>query len=178
MPLISRKAISKGSIMNGLEGLAITQGGSGREYQDRPTTRDWAKILAAFPLFAGMSKRRLRQLAEQATFAEFTAGDHVVATGDNADSLYVILGGSAKVLGKPAARPLRAGDYFGELALIDGASRSATVVAGRELHVMRLPRQSVVWLTQKHPAITLTMFRNLSTQLRRLETQAARPLLS
>jgi CRP/FNR family transcriptional regulator, cyclic AMP receptor protein len=165
--------------MNALEGVALTQANGVMQYKERrPTAGAWANILAAFPLFSGVSRRRLRKLTGKATFAEFAAGDTVVSNGDKADSLFVIVGGSAAVLGKPAARALRVGDYFGELALLDGARRSATVVAGDELHVMRLPRQSVLWLAEKHPAVAFTMLRNLSTQFRRLEAPSARPALS
>lgn len=99
---------------------------------------------------------------------------HLASKGNQQCSLYVILGGAAKALGKPAARELGVGDYFGEMALIDGAPRSATIVATQELHLMRLPAQSVLRLARQHPAITLTMLRSFSTQLRRLEAQVAR----
>ena len=160
--------------MNGLELLALTQARSMMQPWDRPSERDWASVLATVPLFSGVSKRRLRKLARQATIAEFAAGDIVISKGERTDSLYIVLGGTAKARGRPAARALRTGDYFGELALIDGAPRSATVIAAQELHVMKLPGKSVRRLARRHPAITLTMFRNLSTQLRRLETQVAR----
>ncbi|MGZ4396399.1 MAG: cyclic nucleotide-binding domain-containing protein [Gaiellaceae bacterium] len=133
------------------------------------------KVLAKFSLFSGISKRRLRKLVREATFAEFAPGDTVVATKDAADSLYVILGGTAKVRGKVAARTLRMGDYFGELGLLDGAPRSATVVATHELHVMRLQRHSFLRLAEHDPAISLTMLRNLGAQFRRLEIQTAQP---
>jgi CRP-like cAMP-binding protein len=140
---------------------------------DDPSPGGWAKVLATFPLFSGVSRRQLRKLAREATFAEFAPGDIVVSNPESADSLYVILSGSARVLGKPAARALRTGDYFGELALLENAPRSATIVASGELHVMRLPEQSFLRLAHAHPAISLTMLRNLSTQLRRLEAQTA-----
>lgn len=142
-------------------------------YWDHASTRDWAEVLAAFSLFSGISKRRLRKLVRHATFAEFAPGDTVVVKDTSTDSLYVILWGAAKAQGKPAARALRTGDYFGELALFGGTSRSATVVATQELHVMRLPRQSFLRLAHKDPGISLTMLRNLGAQFRRLETQAA-----
>jgi CRP-like cAMP-binding protein len=140
---------------------------------DHSSGASWAKVLATFPLFSGVSRRQLRKLARQATFAEFAPGDIVVSNPESADSLYVILSGSAKVLGKPAGRPLRTGDYFGELALLENARRSATIVATRELHVIRLPGQSFLRLAQDHPAVSLTMLRDLGAQFRRLETQTA-----
>jgi CRP/FNR family transcriptional regulator, cyclic AMP receptor protein len=133
----------------------------------------WARVLATFPLFAGLSRRQLRRLARQATFAEFAPGDIVMSNPESTDWLNVILSGSAKVLGKPAARRLRTGDYFGELGLLENAPRSATVVAVQELHVMRLPRHSVLRLARNHPAVALTMLRDLSTQFRRREAQTA-----
>jgi CRP-like cAMP-binding protein len=142
-------------------------------YSDRASTGDWADVLASFPLFEGVSKRRLRKLVQSATFAEFAAGDTVTANGAASNSLYVILGGKAKAVRRPAARPLSTGDYFGELALIDGAPRSATVVAAEQLHVMQLPAQSVLQLAHQHPSVMLTMLKNLSTHLRRVETQVA-----
>jgi CRP-like cAMP-binding protein len=145
------------------------------QYWDRARPEDWAQVLATFPLFSGTSRRRLRKLVRQAAFAEFASGEEVVARGAATNSLYLILGGTAKARGKPAARVLRTGDYFGELALLGGASRSATVVATQQLHVMRLPRESFLRVAQHDPSIWLTMLRSLSAQFARLETQAAQP---
>jgi CRP/FNR family cyclic AMP-dependent transcriptional regulator len=140
---------------------------------DHATPADWAKVLATFPLFSGTAERRLRKLVRRATFAEYGPGDIVIQKGASGDSLHVILGGSAKALGKPASRTLRTGDYFGELSLLDGTQRSATVVATSELHVMKLPRQAFLGLTQDEPRVSLQMLTTLGSQIRRLETQPA-----
>src|SRR5262245_6500984 len=115
----------RNATMSGLEAFALMRPHAVVRYWDRPSTGDWAKVLATFPLFSGLSMRQLRKLVGNATVAEFAPGDPVISSGDTADSLYVILGGAAKVLRKPTARELNTGDYFGELALIDGAPRSA-----------------------------------------------------
>jgi signal-transduction protein with cAMP-binding, CBS, and nucleotidyltransferase domain len=117
----------------------------------RPTSHDWAHVLAAFPIFSGVSKRRLRKLVRKATFAEFAAGDTVNSGGTNSDSLYLILGGAARARDQ-GARALGIGDYFGERALNEGASRSTRVVATQQLHVMRLPRRFVPRLGFARPA--------------------------
>ena len=143
-------------------------------YWDHPTNADWAKVLAGFSLFSGITRRRLRKLVRRATVAEYGTGDIVIEKGEPGDSLYVILSGSAKARGKSAALTLHTGDYFGELGVLDGVPRSATVVATDELHVMKLPRQSFLRLAQHNPAISLRMLSNVGGHLRRLETQAAR----
>jgi len=141
-------------------------------YEDRATDADWADVLATFPLFSEVSKRKLRKLVQSSTLAEVAAGQIVLSNGDTSASLYVILSGAARALRRPSSRELGVGDYFGELALIDGGPRSATVVATKNLHVMRLPAQSVLRLARQHPAMTVTMLKDLSTRLH-LETQGA-----
>jgi len=140
---------------------------------DRPSAGDWADVLATFPLFTGVRKRQLRKLVHEASFAEFAPGERVLESEVNTDALYIILGGAAKELERPAARALRTGDYFGELAVLDAAARSATVIATTYLQVMKVPRQTLVRLAKQHAPVSMTMLRNLSTQLRRLETRVA-----
>ena len=148
--------------------LAISPVGLG--YRDEASPADWADILATFPLFEGIPKRRLRDLVRHATVTEYGRGDTVLQRGARGDSLLVILSGSAKVLGKPAGRTLRTGDYFGELGALEGAPRSATVFATGELHVMRLPRDDFLRLAERDPTVSLKMLGELGSQFRRLET--------
>jgi CRP/FNR family cyclic AMP-dependent transcriptional regulator len=153
--------------MNGIQVLLPRPG-----HWDRASSSDWAEVLATFPLFSGIAQRRLRKLVRNATFAEYGPGDMVIQKGTSGDSLYLILSGSAKALGKPASRTLRTGDYFGELSLLDGTPRSATVIATGELHVMKLPGQTFLELAQD-PEISLQMLRTLGSQIRRLEARPA-----
>jgi CRP-like cAMP-binding protein len=136
---------------------------------DRPTTRDWADVLARLPLFASVGKRQLRKIAELAQFREYDAGDVVVQTGDAPDGFYLILGGRAKVVGRPRARTLETGAYFGEMALLDGEPRSATVTALGELQTMRLPRKPFLKLLKDEPTIGIAMLEELAGRVRRLE---------
>ena len=91
--------------MNGTNVTTPPLGLTAGWYQAGPA--DWAEVLVDFPLFSGIAKRRLRGLVRHATFAEYGPGDVVIQKNEPGDSLYVILGGSAKVRGKPAARRLR-----------------------------------------------------------------------
>jgi CRP/FNR family transcriptional regulator, cyclic AMP receptor protein len=159
--------------MNGLEALAWMPSQPLLRYWDHASTSDWAEVLAPFSLFSGMSRRRVRKLVRHATFSEFAPGETVIASDGPANSLYVILGGTAKTRARPEARMLRIGDYFGEVGLIGGSPRSGTVVATEELHVMRLPGDVFLRLAQDDVGVSLTMLRNLAAQFRTPETQAA-----
>jgi CRP/FNR family cyclic AMP-dependent transcriptional regulator len=139
---------------------------------NRATERDWAEVLAEMPLFSSIGKRRLRKIVQEARFAEYALGDSVILTGAPADSFYVILGGKAKVVGKPGARTLTTGDYFGEMALLDGGPRSATVVATDILHVMRLPRETFLRLLSQ-AGVAQEITTELGARVRRLEREVA-----
>jgi CRP-like cAMP-binding protein len=148
--------------MTGYETVAI------QHDWNRATERDWAEVLAGFPLFAGIGKRRLRRIAQAAEFAEFAPGASVISTGEPADSFYVILSGEAKAVRKPAARTLGPGDYFGEMGLLAGERRSATVVATDELHVMRLPRTTFFELLGESD-VAARIMAELGARVRQLE---------
>jgi signal-transduction protein with cAMP-binding, CBS, and nucleotidyltransferase domain len=126
--------------------------------------REWARTLATFPLFADVGKRRLRKLVRNATFAEFTPGETVLARDDTDDSLHIVLEGGAKAIGGPAPRSMSVGDYFGELSLV-GERSPHRVVATQPLYVMRLSGRSVGRLVKRHPALAVTLLRDLAGRL-------------
>lgn len=139
----------------------------------RPTAKDWAEVLADLPLLSRLSTRQLRKIAGVAEFKEFARGDFVIQAGEPGDAFYLILSGQAKVVGKPRARVLRMGDYFGEMALIDGEPRSATVTAATELQTMKLPRRPFLRLLEQEPRIAIPIMAELAARVRRLEKPPA-----
>ena len=141
-------------------------------YEDRSSDADWAEVLATFPLFAGVGKRRLRKLVRNATFAELARGERTLSNGAANDSLYVVLGGEGKVL-LPTPRSIRTGDYFGELGVLGGRPRPSHVVATQELHLMKLPRQPVLELARRHPPLTLTLLKDLGARLQHAAAAAS-----
>jgi CRP-like cAMP-binding protein len=160
--------------MNNLGLLAVMQPRPISERWDQSTARHWAGVLATFPLFMEISKRRLRRLARHATCAEFAPGETIIFAGDRGGFLYLILSGKIKAGSTPASRTLGSGDYFGELAASDSGPQSTPIVALTYAYIMKLPAPSVVSFTRRHPAITLRMLGDLTTRLRHLETRAAR----
>jgi CRP-like cAMP-binding protein len=136
---------------------------------DRPTARDWADVLGRLPLFARVGKRQIRKVAGLAQVREFERGDVVFETGDEPDGFYLVLAGRAKVVGRPRARTLGPGEYFGEMALLDGRPRSATVTATGELQTMRLPRKAFMKLLKQEPSISIALLGELAGRVRRLE---------
>jgi CRP/FNR family transcriptional regulator, cyclic AMP receptor protein len=154
-----------GGQVTGFEPLLVD-----RDWND-VTDDDWAKVLSEMSLFSGVGTRQLRKLARQAQFAELARGETVMVKGNDADSFYVILSGTAEVR-SPTARLLTTGDYFGELALLDDQPRSATVVATDDLHIMRLPRKAFMELVDEQPGIAHAMLTELGARFRRLEAES------
>ena len=139
---------------------------------DRPTQRDWAEVLGALPLFSGLRKGQLRGIAKLAKVVDYSPNEVIVQQGERGDSFYLVLNGRARVLGKSLA--LRPGDFFGELALIDGGPRSATITATSEVRVMQLPRSSFLKALEQDPQIGLAIMQALAERVRGLERSASR----
>jgi CRP/FNR family transcriptional regulator, cyclic AMP receptor protein len=136
--------------------------------------RGWADVLAEIPLFAGLSKRHLNKLARLAKTRRYTRYTPIVREGERGDSFYVILDGTAlvKLPGKRAKR-LGAGDWFGEMALLDAAPRAATVEAQTEVFAMLLGRTAFLKTLQDEPKIAVGLLQTMAQRLRVSERSAA-----
>lgn len=132
---------------------------------------DWLVTLEEVSLFAGLSKRHLRGIAKLARVRRFASGSRLVRAGDSGKSFFVLLDGTAKVVrggGRP--RRLGIGDYFGEMALLDGAPRSADVIAESDVLALTVDRSGFTKLLRAEPAIAQALLRTLAARLRAAET--------
>jgi CRP-like cAMP-binding protein len=128
---------------------------------------DWAPTLAEVPLFQGLSRRHLKRIAGLARTRRFAAGAPIVRAGEQGSTFYVLLDGSARVV--PASgrvTRLRAGDSFGEMALLDDEPRSADVLAEVDLLTMTISRNAFAKLLRSEPAIAHALLRTLAARLR------------
>jgi CRP-like cAMP-binding protein len=129
----------------------------------------WVGVLEDLPLFSGLSRRHLRRIANLAEAARFEPGTTIVREGAREQTFFVILDGTASIERDGNRRRIGSGDFFGEMALIDGAPRSATVRAESELLAMRLARAPFMRTLKDEPAIALKLLQELAARVRRLE---------
>jgi CRP/FNR family transcriptional regulator, cyclic AMP receptor protein len=128
---------------------AIAKGGvrgrapAGRGRTDRPLSRDDLQMLADVPLFAGLSRRHLRRLADHADVTAFRDGETIVREGQAGGTFYVVVEGEAKVRRRDrTVGTLGPGEFFGEISLLDGGPRTADVVASTPVLAIRIFRQA------------------------------------
>jgi CRP-like cAMP-binding protein len=126
--------------------------------------------LARVPIFAGLSSRQLGKLAGASRRTTHQAGHEIAKEGEGALALHVILDGTAEVTvhGSPK-RELRAGDYFGEISLIDGKKRSATVTAASDLHTVAVPHGPFQQLLETEPGFAAGLLTLVCARLREAE---------
>ena len=122
----------------------------------RTMGKEWAAVLADLPLFDGLSKRQLGKIAGLGVARRLPPLTSIVTKGDTGDAFFVIITGKA-VVRRTGRRnvPLGPGDFFGEMALLDGAPRTATVEATSEVEVMLIPRSAFRKMLRSEPAIAV-----------------------
>jgi CRP/FNR family transcriptional regulator, cyclic AMP receptor protein len=131
---------------------------------------DPAVVLAEVPLFGSLSHRHLKHVASVARSRRYSAGASIVRAGDLGTEFYVLVEGTVRVV--PASgrtRRLRAGDFFGEMALFDDTPRSATVVAEDEVLTLTISRRTFAKLLKQEPALSQELLRTLAARLRAAE---------
>ena len=137
--------------------------------------------LAAVPLFSQLPKRTLSKLGRAITERRYKDGQTIVKQGDTADAFFIIEKGRVEVLGGSGKKTtklneLRAGAFFGEMALIDGAPRTATVRAIAETDCLVLPRRAFMAELRANPKIAVAMLPVLSMQFRE-DARDSRPMI-
>ena len=132
--------------------------------------KNWVAVLRELPLFEGIPNRHLRRIP--ARVRRFGADERIVRAGDPGNAFYVILDGEVRV--KPPRRRavvLIAGDYFGEMALLDGAPRSADISAVGEVTTMVIGRAAFAKLVRSEPQMAAVLLRTLARRLRAAQEQ-------
>jgi CRP/FNR family cyclic AMP-dependent transcriptional regulator len=135
----------------------------------RPTV----ELLSRVPLFETLSRVHLSRVAALAEESEYHTGRVIVKKGDAGRAFYVIVDGTAKVLrGKiVTARgeaTLGPGDFFGELSLLDGDARTATVVATSDLTVVRIERTAFRRLLRENPDLAIKLLEGMARRTRKI----------
>ncbi len=140
----------------------------------KATHKQLMTVLGAVPVFHDLSTKQLKKVVELAEVARFMAGATIVKQGDIGDSFYVVLTGEAKVVasGRTVNRMVP-GDYFGEISLLDGGPRTASVQAETEMTLVIITQKGFLGLLTKDPEITICLLEGMARTVRRLDRSLA-----
>jgi CRP-like cAMP-binding protein len=135
-----------------------------------PTTDQVLDLLARVDLFDDLSKADLRRIHGLSKELTFKAGQDVITQEGRGGRFYLVTEGEAvvEINGRPN-RLLGVGDYFGEMSLIDGEPRSATITARTPLRTFTLASFNFRPLMLKHPTIMQKLLIALSRRIRELD---------
>jgi CRP-like cAMP-binding protein len=132
-------------------------------------------LLARVPLFAGLSRPHLRRVARLAELVRYGEGRPIVRLGAKGSAVFVLAEGTVAVRRGPSGRTIATlgpGDFFGELALLDGLPRSASVVSTSPVAAIRIERAPFLKLLRDEPVIGVRVMEALAGRIRSLDRTA------
>ena len=139
--------------------------------------------LASSKLFSGLPGEDLEALGHAAQELRYQAAQSIFKTGDPGDGVYVIKEGEVELsgnLGRHAQHVLwrmGAGDFFGELAVLDDQARSAHATAVRDSTVFFIPRDKILEVLNRSPKLSMRLLREISFRLRQVNEDHLREVL-
>jgi CRP-like cAMP-binding protein len=136
---------------------------------------DIASKLAAVPMFSGCTRKELNIIARAAKEVRHRGGTVIAREGERGIGLFLILDGECAVSigGKERAR-LGPGSFFGEIALLDGGPRTATVTALTDVRLLGLTEWVFRGLLAEHPSIALKTLESIAGRLRAVAVERER----
>ncbi len=146
--------------------------------------RDQATQLAAFPLFSSLTDLDLKKVASKTFSKTYQPGQIIFLKDDPGVTLHLVVSGMVKIClpsesGTEIALSLiRPGDFFGELALLDGQRRSTSAVAVERTENLVLHRDDFLRLMQSHTEVTWLLLVALGARLRQANAMIANCLFS
>jgi CRP-like cAMP-binding protein len=133
------------------------------------------ELLERHPLLARLRPEQVAKFAAAGELEAFKKGEQIVTDGSIGDAMYLVLSGSVTVeKGDRVLATLLTGEFFGEMCLVEPATRSANVLAAEPSFLFRLPTFSLQRLLQEEPdafnLVLVTLVKVLSERLRRTNT--------
>jgi CRP/FNR family transcriptional regulator, cyclic AMP receptor protein len=137
------------------------------EEDQQVAAADVSSRLASVPIFSGCSKREIGIIARASKEVTHKEGTVIAREGERGIGLFLILDGQCRVTigGKTKAR-LGPGDFFGEVALLDGGPRTATVTASSDVRLVGITGWVFRGLLMEHPVIALKTLEQVAGRLR------------
>src|SRR5262249_3805283 len=129
-------------------------------------------LLESSRLFSGLPEGELERLAQSAAVATYQPNEIIFKEGDRGDGMYLIQKGSVQISSlinnaeRRTLSNLTAGEFFGEMAIIDNVPRSATASAREETTVYFLGRQEVQRLLENSPRLAISFTKEFSGRIR------------
>jgi CRP-like cAMP-binding protein len=124
------------------------------------------EFLRGVPLFAEVSDKDLHTIAVSMRRRTFAAGDRIVAEGEGGVGFFFVQTGSATVTQDGEQRAtIGPGDYFGEIALLAGADRTATVSAETDVVCWGMPAWNFRPMVREQPTVTVRLLERMARQL-------------
>jgi CRP-like cAMP-binding protein len=123
-------------------------------------------MLKRVPLFAGLESKELQSIADSMRQRTFKAGSTVTKQGQSGAGFFVIESGEADVTVNGEHRAtIRGGDYFGEIALLTGSSRTATITATTDLHCYGMTPWDFRPLVEGNPNIAWKLLQAMAQRM-------------
>jgi CRP-like cAMP-binding protein len=128
------------------------------------------KLLAKFTVFAELGDDEVHTLLEQSAIEAYAQGEGIITAGDVGHCMYVILRGNVRVTvkrgtGEVELARLSAGDFFGEVALVDDGPRSASVTATEPCELLCITRTTLGVLAALHPDAAIQLLAAIGRSL-------------
>jgi CRP-like cAMP-binding protein len=124
-------------------------------------------MLARVPIFSELSKKELRSIARATKEVNRKQGAVLAREGDAGLGFFLILDGTANVsVGGRSRTSLKAGDFFGEISLLDGGPRTATVTAATDMKLLGLTQPTFKRFVEQDPKIAAKMLKVMAQRLR------------
>jgi len=139
-----------------------------------------AELLRSVPIFADLEAEELERFSRVAVPRSFPAGTRVFHEGDRSDACYIVREGSFRVTREHSdgraitLATLGPGEVFGELAMLDGDTRSASAEALSDGELLALPANDVRSLLARHPEISVKLVAALVRRLRAANERISR----
>jgi CRP/FNR family transcriptional regulator, cyclic AMP receptor protein len=142
-----------------------------------PGTKQGDKIerLREIPIFEGCTQRQLRHVAKIARVFDVAASTILARAGEPGDEFFLIIDGSVRVeVSSEEFVLLHPGEFFGEMSILDGGPRSATVTADTPVRLLVISRRQFSTLLMDVPGLTQNLLATLSKRVRVAEARAER----
>jgi len=134
------------------------------------------EFLRTFPLFSDLNDAEIEHIGKRMVIRKFNKNSLIIFEDDVGNSLFVIVRGRVKIshISPDGAEAILAilgrGDFFGELSVIDGLGRSATVTSIDDVELMMLRRNEFMEIMERVPKVAITLLKELAGRIRKSDS--------